>query len=394
MTAPHRPRPADALPRHDPLSDAEALALADADAPLIEELCRRAAARRDALFGRTLTYSPKVFLPVTNLCRNHCDYCSFRRSSGDAGEWTMSPAEVRATLEAGRRSGAGEALLCLGDRPETAFPAYRRTLAEYGHASTVDYLVQVSQLALDAGLLPHTNAGVLSREELRRLRPYNVSLGLMLENVSLRLCAPGMPHHKAPDKRPAKRLQMLEQAGELRIPFTSGILLGIGETRRERVESLLALRASHRRHGHLQEVIVQNFVPHSGTRPLTSQAVEALELRHAIALARLILDDEVSVQTPPNLNAERLEPLIEAGLNDFGGVSPVTPDYVNSQSPWPHLRTLQARCAGMGFQLRARPPLHPRWAAAPEWLDERLREPTAQVTARLQQRPPEGRPLQ
>jgi FO synthase len=363
-----------------PIGDDAALALAEADAPTVRELAAEASRRRDAAWGRRLSYSPKVFLPVTNLCRNRCDYCSFRRSSGDAGEWTMSRDEVREVLAAGAAAGATEALLCLGDQPESAFPEYRRTLASLGHASTLDYLVEVSELALEAGLLPHTNAGIVDREGMRRLRAVNVSLGLMLENVSQRLCEPGMPHHRAPDKRPARRLAMLEAAGELGIAFTTGILIGIGETRRERVEALLAIRDAHRRHGHVQEVIVQNFTPHPGQK-LGLAPPDDEEMRHAVALARLVLDDEVSLQAPPNLNPERTALLVGAGVNDFGGISPVTPDYINSQHPWPLVQRLSAECAALGYQLAPRAPIYPRWAASERFLDPALRAATERVVA-------------
>ena len=237
-----------------PLSDAEALSYAEASALEIRSLMARAAGIRDAGWGRVLTYSPKVFLPITNLCRNRCEYCAFRRSSGDAGEWTMTPDDIDGALSLARRGGCVEALLCLGDTPETAFPDYRRTLASFGHVRTVDYLEWACRRALDLGLLPHTNAGLLSSSDMQRLKAVNVSLGLMLENVSLRLCEKGMAHHRAPDKRPMPRLRMLREAGELSIPFTTGILIGIGETRRERVETLLAIRELHQKFGHVQEV--------------------------------------------------------------------------------------------------------------------------------------------
>ena len=365
-----------------PLSDDEALALADAAVPPAE-LGAAARAVRDRAFGRVVTFSPKVFLPLTNLCRNRCDYCSFRRSPGDAGEWTMRSDEVEACLDGGAALGCGEALFCLGDTPEAAFSAYRRTLAGLGHASTVDYLHWSAERALARGLLPHTNAGILDGAAMARLRAVNVSLGLMLENVSPRLCQPGMPHHRAPDKRPERRLAMIAEAGRLRIPFTTGILVGIGETRRERIESLLAIRRLHRAHGHIQEVIVQNFravdgVPLGGT-PEPDEAT----VTDAVALARLILDGEVSLQAPPNLNPSSTEALLDAGVNDFGGISPLTPDYINPRHPWPHLDALGERCAGAGFSLRPRAPIYDRFVDD-AWLDPRLHAPTRAVQGRLQ----------
>jgi len=349
----------------------------------LPELLAAAARRRDAAHGTTVTFSPKVFLPLTNVCRNRCDYCSFRRSPGDAGAWTMSHAEVDAQLTAAAQQSCTEALFCLGDKPEGAFSAYRATLATIGHDSTVDYLVWASERALQLGLLPHTNAGVLNADDMARLRPRNVSLGLMLENVSERLCEPGMPHHRAPDKRPSVRLRMLEEAGALRIPFTTGILVGIGETRRERVESLLAIRELHRRYGHIQEVIVQNFTPRPSVAMAAVPEPNDVEMAHSVAMARLILDDEVSLQSPPNLNPHRTALLLRAGIDDFGGISPVTPDYINPRHPWPHLDGLAQACRSEGFALRPRLPVYPRYLQGDAFLDERLRPHVAAAAERL-----------
>jgi FO synthase len=355
-----------------PLPDDDALALADLPGERLAPLLAAAAARRDARWGRAVTFSPKVFLPLTNLCRNRCDYCSFRRSPGQDGEWTMSPVEASDTLSRGRAAGCTEALFCLGDKPEGAFSAYRRTLESFGHGSTVDYLHRAGRDALALGLLPHTNAGVLDADEMARLKEVNVSLGLMLENVSPRLCAPGMPHHRAPDKRPERRIRMIEQAGELRIPFTTGILLGIGETRRERVESLLAIRALHRRHGHIQEVIVQNFRARPEIPMAAAPEPDDLEIAHAVAMARLVLDDDVGVQAPPNLNPGATALLLSAGLNDWGGISPVTPDFINPRHPWPHLDALAAEHARLGFTLRPRLPVYESYLSRDGFLDEAL----------------------
>lgn len=383
MTTSLRSRLEDRAARGTPLADDDALALADVAADRLAPLLEAARATRERVRPRTLTYSPKVFLPLTNLCRNRCDYCSFRKSPGDPGEWTMRPDEVADWLERGRAEGAVEALFCLGDKPEGAFSSYRRTLEGFGHASTVDYLVAECERALSLGLLPHTNAGVLGVDEMRRLRRVNASLGLMLENVSPRLAEPGMPHHKAPDKRPERRVAMIDEAGALAIPFTTGVLVGIGETRRERVESLLAIRALALRHGHVQEVIVQNFRarPEIGM----SDAIEADddEMAHAIAMARLVLPDEISVQAPPNLNASRTALLVSAGLDDFGGISPVTPDYINPRHPWPHLDALGDACARLGFALRPRTPVHARWLADDRFFEPSIAERTRAIAARL-----------
>jgi len=320
-----------------------------------------AAARRDRRWGRRITYSPKVFLPLTNLCRDVCDYCSFRRSPKDPGAHTMSPDEVAAQLARAHALGCVEALFCLGDRPEAVFPSYRAQLAAWGFASTVDYLVHACRMALDAGLVPHTNAGILTRDEMIALRPVNASLGLMLESTSERLCGKGMPHHRAPDKRPEVRLRMTAEAGELGIPFTSGILVGIGETRDERIATLRAIDELSRRHRHVQEVIVQPFRAHPDTPMALAREPAEAELVETIALARMILDDDVTVQAPPNLAP--VEVLLAAGCNDLGGISPLTPDFINPEHAWPHLADLERRCAAAGFTLEPRLPVHPPFTA-------------------------------
>ena len=363
-----------------PVSDEEAYRLAELDTGA---LCAAARARRDRAWGTTLTFSPKVFLPITNLCRNRCDYCSFRRSPGDPGEWTMSPDEVRQWLHRAREQGCVEALFCLGDTPETGFREYRALLRSWGHERTVDYLRWAAEEALAAGLLPHTNAGILSREDMIALRPVNVSLGLMLENVSERLCEKGMPHHRAPDKRPAKRIEMTREAGELRIPFTSGLLIGIGETLEERVDTIVEIRKLHRCYGHIGEVIVQNFRSHPDTPMGLATEPSADELAATIALTRLVLDDDVSVQAPPNLNPVSTASLIHAGINDFGGISPVTPDYINPKHPWPHLDRLREACQAEGFRLEPRLPVYPSHLDAPDFVDASLRPRIDQLQMEL-----------
>ncbi len=371
----------------EPLSDEAALALADAEPATAAAVRAAARATRDATLDatgrRVVTYSPKVFLPLTNLCRNRCDYCSFRRSPGDPGEWTMTPDEIAHALAQARALGCVEALFCLGDKPERAFSAYRRTLASVGHSSTVEYLCAAGRVALEHGLLPHTNAGLLTDDEMLELKEVNVSLGLMLECSSPRLCEPGMPHHRAPDKRPEKRLAMIEAAGRLRIPFTTGILVGIGETRRERVESLLAIRALHRAHGHVQEVIVQNFRAVPGVPMARAPEPDEDEVTLAVAMARLILDRDVSVQSPPNLNPAAAEALLASGINDFGGISPLTPDYINPRHPWPHLESLAEACARAGFALRPRPPIYDRFVDRAGFLHPALLAPTRAAQNRI-----------
>lgn len=364
----------------EPVADRDAYGLSQLDA---EALCEAACVRRDRVWGKSLTFSPKVFLPVTNLCRNRCDYCSFRRSPGDPGEWTMTPDEIRSWLHRARGQGCIEALFCLGDTPETGFGQYRALLRSWGHERTVDYLRWAAEEALAAGLLPHTNAGILARDDMIALRPVNASLGLMLENVSDRLCEKGMPHHRAPDKRPAKRIQMTREAGELRIPFTSGLLIGIGETVEERVDTLLTIRRLHRAYGHIGEVIIQNFRSNPDTPMGLAAEPTSDALAATIALARLLLDDDVSVQAPPNLNPASTATLVQAGINDFGGISPVSPDYINPQHPWPYLDRLREACEAEGFRLEPRLPVYPSHLEAPDFIDASLRPRIDQLQTEL-----------
>ncbi|GIW39898.1 MAG: hypothetical protein KatS3mg076_0475 [Candidatus Binatia bacterium] len=327
---------------------------------------------RDRHKGRTITYSPKVFLPLTNLCRDYCSYCTFRKDPRDPGAWTMLPEEVRDWSRKGKQAGCIEALFCLGDRPERAFREYRETLAVLGHRSTPEYLVAACRIALDEGLLPHTNAGILRKDEMRELKSCNVSLGLMLENASPRLRLPGQAHHHAPDKDPALRVRMIEEAGELRIPFTTGILLGIGETLPERVESLYLLRDLQRSYGHIQEIIVQNFRAKPATRMARAPEPETWEVAATAALCRLLLPD-ANIQVPPNLNPHDHRLLLAAGINDWGGISPVTLDYVNPEAPWPLVASLARTCAELGYALRPRLPVYPEYLRFPGFVDEPLR---------------------
>ena len=295
----------------------------------------------------------------------------------------MTPDEVIDWLDRARDLGCTEALLCLGDTPETGFASYRRTLAEFGHTSTVDYLVWAAEAALERGLLPHTNAGLLDTGAMARLRRVNVSLGLMLESTAQRLCEKGGPHHGAPDKQPAKRLAMHREAGELRIPFTSGVLLGIGETRQERVDTLLAIRDLHAEHGHVQEVIVQNFRAHTGTPMADSPEPDDDDILWTVAMARLLLPDDITVQTPPNLNPRGTRGLVAAGINDVGGISPLTPDYINPDHAWPHVDRLGEACAALGYELRPRLPIYEAYVARPGWLDAGLEGAVHAARARL-----------
>ncbi len=355
------------------LTDAQALALADARGAEHPALWAAAAALRDRGRPPVVTYSRKVFIPLTNLCRDVCSYCTFAHLDTDARAHTMSPDEVLQVAEAGRRLGCKEALFTLGDRPEARFESHRRALRRFGHDSTQSYLRAMCRAVLEqTGLLPHPNAGILGRRELEELREVSASQGMMLESVSERLCGPGGPHEHAPDKRPKTRLAMIRRAGELRIPFTSGILIGIGETARERVEALLALRDLHEAHGHIQEVIVQNFRAKPDTPMAASGEPGLAELRTACATARLVMGPAMSIQAPPTLSAD-YGPLLLAGINDWGGVSPLTPDFVNPEAPWPDITRLGELTADAGYALRERLTVYPEYLADDDWVDAGLR---------------------
>jgi FO synthase len=363
-----------------PLVDAHALIRCrDSELPA---LLAAAGSLRDRHKGRHVTYSRKVFLPITNLCRDRCSYCTFRKDPDDPGAWTMQRAEIRDWLAQAYSQGCKEALMCLGDTPEAVVPAYRATLAELGHTSTVDYVHEACEMALEAGLLPHTNAGVLSREEMQRLRPVNVSLGLMLESASPRLRARGMPHHHAPDKEPTRRLAMIAEAGRLRIPFTTGILIGIGETPEERVDALFAIADVQRAHGHIQEVIVQNFRAKDGIPMAGTPEPTAGDVARAVAVARLVLGGDMNVQAPPNLNPDDHRLLLRAGINDWGGISPVTRDYVNPEAAWPQIPALADTCRAEGFTLGERLAIYPEYAR-PDFLDPCLAAPVDRLASHI-----------
>ena len=330
---------------------------------------------RDRRSGDVVTYSPKVFIPLTELCRDVCRYCTFAKTPGNVRAPYLSVDEAVDVARRGAEAGCTEALFTLGDQPERRYRAAREALARMGFESTIDYLVHAARrVHEETGLLPHVNPGIMQREELARLREVSVSAGIMLESTSRRLCEKGGPHYGSPDKDPEVRLATLERAGALAVPFTTGILIGIGETRRERVESLLAIRDVHERHGHIQEVIVQNFRAKPGT-PMAAAPEPSLEDHlWTIAVARLVMGPDTSIQAPPNLRPGALARLIEAGLDDWGGVSPVTPDHVNPEAPWPHLVELERATESAGKSLAPRLAIHPRYVADPErWIDPGLR---------------------
>jgi 7,8-didemethyl-8-hydroxy-5-deazariboflavin synthase CofG subunit len=345
----------------------EALALSSAAGDEQRELLGTAALLRDRSKGRTVTFSPKVFVPLTNLCRDFCGYCTFRKAPDEPGAKTMTLDEVLHVVRQGKLLGCTEVLFSLGDRPEAIYPEMKRFLSERGYHRTLDYLYDACRLVLEeTELLPHSNPGVMGRGDLQRLRAVNVSMGLMLENISERLIAVGAPHFNAPDKKPSIRLRTMEEAGKLGIPFTTGILIGIGETWEERIDSLFAIRELHQRFGHIQEVIIQNFrsKPEIPMRDHPDAGHE--EMLKTIALARLILGGEMNIQAPPNLTPGRYELYLGAGINDWGGVSPLTPDFINPEAPWPVLRVLQQKSAQAGFELKARLPIYPEFIAQAE----------------------------
>lgn len=354
------------------LGDDEAMLLADMEPG--PALMRAAATVRDAAFGDRVTYSRKVFIPLTQLCRDACHYCTFAHPPRRGEAAYLTPDEVLAIARAGAAAGCQEALFTLGDKPELRYRAARDELDRLGFATTLDYLVAMADLVRrEAGLLPHLNAGVMDAADIIKLRAVSVSQGLMLETASDRLSQRGGAHFGSPDKRPAARLATIAAAGEAAVPFTSGILIGIGETRRERIEALLALRALHAQHGHLQEIIVQNFRAKPGTRMAAHPEPDAAEHLWSVAAARLIISPDVTVQAPPNLGSGYLRALVAAGIDDWGGVSPVTPDHVNPEKPWPHLEALARETAAGGKVLVPRLAVHRRFLAdRVRWIDKGL----------------------
>ncbi len=363
-----------------PLPAEDALALADCDDLAL--LMRAAAARRDEAHGSLVSYSRKVFIPLTRLCRDVCHYCTFAQPPRAHSAAFLSRDEVLAIARAGREAGCKEALFTLGDKPELRYRVAREELDRLGHETTISYLAEAARLVVEeTGLLPHANPGLLTAADLALLRGVSVSQGIMLESSAERLCERGMPHHGSPDKHPAARLATIRMAGELAIPFTTGILIGIGETRRERIEALLALRALHEAHGHLQEIIIQNFRPKADTRMADVPPVVFHEHLWTIAIARLLFSPAMNIQAPPNLSAGALREMVDAGINDWGGVSPVTPDHVNPEAPWPHLQLLERATNAAGKDLIERLAIYPGYVrSAQQWVDPALRTPLLHLT--------------
>jgi len=344
----------------------------------LPELLAAAQAARARFKPRVVTYSRKVFIPLTNLCRDYCGYCTFRRDPNQPGAHTMTPDEVMEVVRAGERLRCTEVLFSLGDKPELLFPEMRDTLRHLGYKSTLHYLeAMCGKVLRESSLLPHPNPGLMSAAWLERLACVAPSVGLMLETTSTRLQERGAAHDNAPDKEPAKRLRVLEDAGRLKIPFTTGILIGIGETPEERVDALAAIRELHERYGHIQEVIVQNFRAKPATPMANCAEPDRNDMLRTLAVARLMMPT-MNIQAPPNLSDPHYADLLDGGINDWGGISPLTPDFINPEKPWPHIDELRARTGAKGFELRQRLPVYDEFVAMAErhggLLGERLRE--------------------
>jgi 7,8-didemethyl-8-hydroxy-5-deazariboflavin synthase CofG subunit len=343
-----------------PLSKEDALRWITCSDIELPELLAAARAAKEAFKPGIITYSRKVFIPLTNLCRDYCGYCAFRRDPGQSGAHTMSPDEVLEVARAGEKLGCTEALFSLGDKPELIFPQMRDTLRHLGYKSTLHYLEAMCELVLrETSLLPHPNPGLLGTEWIARLAAVSPSMGLMLESTNAALLNKDAAHDNAPDKLPAKRLRTIEEAGKQGVPFTTGLLIGIGESIEDRVGTLLAIRDLHERYGHIQEVIVQNFRAKPGIPMAQWPEPSLAEMLRTVAVARLLMP-RMNIQAPPNLTGPYHD-LLDAGINDWGGVSPLTPDFINPERPWPHLEQLRIRTEAKGQQLMQRLPIYPEF---------------------------------
>ncbi len=363
------------------LSPRQAHLLAVAHAGHLSSLCAAASMIRDQGRGRTVTFSPKVFIPLTRLCRDSCGYCTFRQTPVEGEQPFMDLEQVLAVARSGQRLGCSEALFTLGERPEQAYPEAREWLSRRGYGSTIDYLREACRLVLEETiLLPHGNPGTMSRREMATLKEVTASMGMMRESTSARLAGPGGAHEGAASKAPRARIETLRRAGELRVPFPTGILVGIGETMTERIDSLLTIRKLHARYGHIQEVIVQNLLPKPGTPMAGASGPDVVEMLRTVAIARLILGPEVNLQVPPNLSADSYPLFLLAGINDWGGISPLTMDYVNPEAPWPQISDLRRETEALGFDLRPRLPVYPEYVAREEYLPAPLRERVRDVS--------------
>jgi 7,8-didemethyl-8-hydroxy-5-deazariboflavin synthase CofG subunit len=344
------------------VSRQEAYQLMRARASELPALMLAASLVRDRHKGNLVTYSRKAFIPLTNLCRNTCGYCTFARQPDDPRAHTMTPEEVLAVANAARDAGCKEALLSLGDKPEDKYPEYHAWLEQRGYSTTLEYLREMCELVhRETGLLPHANPGLMTRNDIAALREVNASMGIMVENVGARLLRPGEAHHRCPDKVPKRRLATLEYAGQMKVALTTGILIGIGETLEERVDSLFAIKEIHQRYGHIQEVIIQNFRAKPDIPMRDHPEPTALDMLRTIAVARLILGGSMNIQAPPNLTPDSYQMYLFAGINDWGGISPVTKDFINPERPWPKIVELRAATEQAGFRLRERLSIYPEY---------------------------------
>ena len=331
----------------------------------LQQLLARAAKKRDEAWGKVVTYSRKVFIPLTNLCRDRCGYCTFVKQPGEPGAGYLAPDEVMRIVKRGEELGCKEALFSLGEKPELRYPEAAAMLSDLGFNTTLDYAIAMCRMVLEqSGLIPHMNLGTMTRAELARVKQVSGSAGLMLESISRRLLRPGMAHHACPDKVPVQRIRTLEAAGAESVPTTTGILIGIGETWAERVESLEKIAQIHEQHGHIQEVIVQNFRAKPGTLMARHREPGLGDMLRTLAVARLILPASISLQAPPNLN-EQFEAYLDAGINDWGGVSPLTADHINPERAWPAVDEIAARSKQRGFELIERLTTYPRYLGQP-----------------------------
>ena len=364
-----------ALDKHVPTAPPSREAALNLIQSPLPDLLIAATALRAQGKGTTITYSKKVFIPLTTLCRDYCSYCTFRKDPNQPGAHFMTPDEVLAIAEQGRQAGCKEALFSLGDQPERIFPEARDFLRHQGFTRTLDYLAAMCELVLArTGLLPHSNPGVMDHATLARLKNSNASVGLMLETVSNRLMRGDLPHAKAPDKAPALRLRTIEDAGKLSIAFTTGILIGIGETFEERIDSLLAIRALHEKYGHIQEVIIQNFRAKPDIPMSLHPEPPMDDMLRTIAIARLLLGPQMNIQAPPNLSYSDFPRLLDAGINDWGGISPVTKDHINPEAAWPQIALLESETQARGLQLRQRLALYPEYIPRENFLSPNVRQ--------------------
>ncbi len=361
---------------HGGVGRADACRLISAAGSDVPALMLAASRLRDRYRPRVVTYSRKVFIPLTNLCRDTCGYCTFVKQPGEPEAHTMTPEEVLAAARAAKRAGCKEALFSLGDKPELKYPSHRRWLQERGYQTTLEYLRDMCELVFrETGLLPHVNAGVMTEDETAMLREVSVSAGIMLETVSARLLRPGQAHHRCPDKAPAQRLATIEAAGRRKVAFTTGILIGISETPEERIDSLFAIRDLHERYGHIQEVIVQNFRTKPDIPMRDHPEPALLDMLRTLAVARLVLGGRMSIQTPPNLAPDAYQMYLLAGTNDWGGVSPVTRDFINPEAPWPKIDELRSVTEAAGFELRERLAIYPEYVTGNRgFIPETLRD--------------------